>query len=101
MGHTHPVTDATFQADVMNSSTPVLVDFWAEWCPPCKAMTPTLEEIAAEMSGKIKIVKLNVDENKNAAAQFGIRGLPTMLLFKNGQLVDQFLGKAPKDVLVD
>lgn len=95
------VTDSTFDADVINSSTPVLVDFWAEWCPPCKALAPTLEEIAQEMNSKVKILKLDVDENQNSAAQFGIRSIPTMILFKNGKAVDQIMGKVPKATLVD
>lgn len=98
---TKPVTDAEFEKEVMQSSTPVLVDFWAEWCPPCKALAPTLEEIAQEMNGKVKILKLDVDENQNSAAKFGIRSIPTMILFKNGQAVDQIMGKVPKQTLVD
>jgi thioredoxin 1 len=98
---TKPVTDATFESDVLKSSTPVLVDFWAEWCAPCRALAPTLEEIAEELSTQVKIVKLDVDANQDAAAQFGIRSIPTMILFKGGQPVDQIMGKVPKATLVD
>lgn len=98
---TKHVTDAEFDKEVMQSSTPVLVDFWAEWCPPCKALAPTLEEIAQEMNGKVKIMKLDVDENQNSAAKFGIRSIPTMILFKDGKAVDQIMGKVPKATLVD
>jgi len=95
------VTDAEFELEVLKSSTPVLVDFWAEWCPPCKALAPTLEEVAGEMSDKIKVMKLDVDENQNAAAQYGIRSIPTMIIFKNGRPVDQLMGKVPKGALVE
>ncbi len=95
--HTQPVTDTSFENDVLKSSTPVLVDFWAEWCGPCRALAPKLEEIAQEMSGKIKIVKMNVDENQQTPGQFGIRGIPAMILFKNGQKVGELVGNHPKD----
>lgn len=97
---TKAVTDDSFTTDVLQSSTPVLVDFWAEWCPPCKALAPTLEEIAEEMSTQVKILKLDVDANQGSAAQFGIRSIPTMILFKDGKAVDQLMGKVPKDALV-
>lgn len=98
--NTTPTTDSTFEADVLKSNIPVLVDFWAEWCGPCKAIGPKLEEIAGEMAGKVKIVKLDVDSNQETAAKFGIRSIPTMILFKGGQPVDQIMGNQPKDSLV-
>jgi thioredoxin 1 len=101
MGQNTPaVTDQTFQNEVLNSQIPVLVDFWAEWCGPCKALAPTLEEIAEEMKTKVRVMKLDVDANQNMASQFGIRSIPTMILFKNGKAVDQIMGKVPKDTLV-
>ncbi|WP_116132847.1 thioredoxin [Tropicimonas sp. IMCC34043] len=96
---TVPVTDATFDADVKNSDIPVVVDFWAEWCGPCKMIGPALEEIAVEMEGKVKIVKVNVDENPNSPAQMGVRGIPALFLFKDGQVVSNKIGAAPKAAL--
>ena len=93
---TEKTTDATFATDVLNSAEPVVVDFWAEWCGPCRMIAPALDEISHEMEGKVKIVKLNVDENPAVAAQYGIRSIPTLLIFKNGQLASQKVGAASK-----
>jgi thioredoxin 1 len=93
------VTDASFEADVLGSSEPVVVDFWAEWCGPCRMIAPALDEIATEMAGKVKIVKLNVDENPAVSARFGIRSIPTLMVFKGGKLVAQKAGAAPKSDL--
>ncbi|WP_114966999.1 thioredoxin [Alkalilacustris brevis] len=96
---THPVTDATFDAEVKQSDIPVVVDFWAEWCGPCKQIGPALEELSEEYAGKVKIVKVNVDENPGTPAQLGIRGIPALFLFKDGQVVSNKVGAAPKAAL--
>ncbi len=93
---TKAVTDATFDAEVRQSDIPVVVDFWAEWCGPCKQIGPALEELSDELAGKVKIVKVNVDENPNSPAQMGVRGIPALFLFKNGQVVSNKIGAAPK-----
>ena len=97
---TSKVTDASFEADVLKSSEPVVVDFWAEWCGPCKMIGPSLEEIATEMQGKVKVVKMNVDENPGVPGTFGIRSIPTLILFKDGKAASQKVGAAPKGELV-
>ncbi len=96
---TAKVTDASFETDVLQSSEPVVVDFWAEWCGPCKMIGPSLEEIATEMAGKVKIVKINVDENPGVSGKLGIRSIPTLMLFKDGKLASQKVGAAPKGEL--
>ncbi len=98
---THIVTDQSFEADVLQASEPVVVDFWAEWCGPCKMIGPVLEEISNEMDGHVKITKMNVDENQGTAMQYGIRSIPTLLMFKNGELVSTQVGAAPKSRLND
>lgn len=89
---TKQVSDTTFDAEVLKSSEPVLVDFWAEWCGPCRAIGPVLEELSTELAGKVKIVKLNVDENPDVTVKYGVRSIPTMILFKGGQPADMKIG---------
>ena len=93
------VTDATFDSEVRESDVPVVVDFWAEWCGPCKMIGPALEELSAEYDGQVKIAKVNVDENPNSPAQLGVRGIPALFLFKDGQVVSNKTGAAPKAAL--
>ena len=97
--HIHYVTDDTFEAEVLQSQQPVLVDYWAEWCGPCKMIAPILDEVATEYAGKLKVAKVNIDDNQATPAKYGIRGIPTLLLFKGGQVVEQVVGLADKDAL--
>ncbi len=92
-------TDSTFDAEVRQSSVPVVVDFWAEWCGPCKQIGPALEELSSEMEGTVKIVKVDVDQNPNTAAQLGVRGIPALFVFKDGEVVSNKAGAAPKAAL--
>ena len=98
---THPVevTDTTFDEEVIKSDAPVLVDFWADWCAPCKMIAPIVEELAEEFDGKVKFAKMDVDSNPNTPTQYGIRGIPTLLIFNGGQPVDQVVGAVPKSTL--
>ena len=97
---TASVTDDSFETDVLNSSEPVLVDFWAEWCAPCKQIAPILEDLAEEMSGKIRVAKVNIDENPMIPTKYGVRGIPTLMLFKGGQVAGTKIGALPKTDLV-
>ncbi|MBH1992336.1 MAG: thioredoxin TrxA [Sphingomonadaceae bacterium] len=96
---TKAVTDSSFKADVIDSDKPVLVDFWAEWCGPCKMIGPALEEISEELADRVTIAKINIDENPDAPGQYGVRGIPTMILFKNGEAAATKVGAAPKSAL--
>ena len=97
--HIHYVTDDSFDEEVIKSSQPVLVDYWAEWCGPCKMIAPILDEIAAEYAGRLKVAKLNIDDNQNIPAKFGIRGIPTLMLFKNGNVEATKVGALSKSQL--
>lgn len=97
--HIHYVTDDTFEADVLQSKQPVLVDYWAEWCAPCKMISPLLDQIAAEYAGKLKVAKVNIDDNQAIPAQFGIRGIPTLMLFKDGNVEATQVGALSKSQL--
>jgi thioredoxin 1 len=100
MSNTLAVTEQNFQTEVLQSPIPVLVDFWAEWCGPCKALAPTLDEIATEYAGRLKVVKLDVDENQELAIQYDVRGIPTLMLFSGGRPVEHIVGAFPKPVIV-
>lgn len=93
------VTDSSFKQEVLDSEVPVLVDFWAPWCGPCRMVAPVVDEIAQQYDGQIKVVKLNTDENPNVASQYGIRSIPTLMIFKGGQKVDMVVGAVPKTTL--
>jgi thioredoxin 1 len=95
------VSDASFEADVLKADQPVLVDFWAEWCGPCKQIAPALEEIAKDMDGLVTIAKINIDENGGTPSKYGVRGIPTLMLFKNGQVAATKVGAMPKSALQD
>jgi thioredoxin 1 len=94
-----PVTDGSFKQEVLDSEVPVLVDFWAPWCGPCRMVAPVVDEIAQQYEGKVKVMKLNTDENPSVASQYGIRSIPTLMIFKGGQKVDMVVGAVPKTTL--
>ena len=100
MGNAVAVTDQSFQTEVLNSQTPVLVDFWAEWCGPCRAIAPMVEELAVEYQGKLKVVKVDVDESTDIAARYRIQSIPTLMVFKGGQEVERVIGQVPKPMLL-
>lgn len=95
------VTDENFESEVLNADAPVVVDFWAEWCGPCKQLAPLVDELADEMSGKVKVVKINIDESPEAPTKYGVRGIPTLMVFKGGQVVDTRVGGMPKSQLTE
>ncbi len=97
--HVKVATDANFVSEVLGSDVPALIDFWAEWCGPCRAIAPLIDQIADEQQGKLKVFKMNVDENPNTPSQYGVRGIPTLLLVKNGKVVDQLVGSVPRSAL--
>jgi thioredoxin 1 len=94
------ISDSSFEADVLKSSTPTLVDFWAPWCGPCKSIAPVLEELAKEFGGKLKVTKMNVDDNPRTPSSYNVRGIPNLVIFKDGKVVEQIVGAVPKETLV-
>lgn len=100
MGNAVAVTEQSFDTEVLNSEVPVLVDFWAAWCGPCRAIAPTVEELATEYGGKLKVVKVDVDENPEVSGRYGVQSIPTLLVFKGGDVVERLIGAYPKAVLV-
>ena len=96
MADVNEVNDDNFASEILQADVPALVDFWAPWCGPCRMVSPALEELAADYEGKVKVMKMNVDDNQRTAAQYGIRSIPTVMLFKGGELVDQIIGAVPK-----
>ena len=98
-GKVQEITDADFEKSVLESAIPVLVDFWAPWCGPCKSIAPVLDEIATEFGGKLKVVKINVDDNPHTSTKYGIRGIPNLVIFKGGEVVEQLIGAVPKEQL--
>jgi thioredoxin 1 len=100
MGNAVAVTEQNFDAEVLKSKTPVLVDFWAAWCGPCRAVAPTVEELATEYSGRLKVVKLDVDENQEISVRYGVQSIPTLMLFKDGNAVERLIGAYPKRAIV-
>lgn len=101
MGNVREISDQDFQAEVLQSSEPVLIDFWAPWCGPCRAIAPIVEELASENTGSVKVVKINIDNSPNTAASFGVSSIPTLMIFKGGEVVDRFVGVQPKKRLQD
>ncbi len=95
----HAATDSSFEADVINEEMPVLVDFWAEWCGPCKMLAPILDDLSTELGEKVKVVKVNIDANPETPTKYGVRGIPTLMIFKGGELVDTKVGAMPKQAM--